>query len=125
MEIEEGNDGKQRKKHFRLSFKVRKELALFVHVNFFFHCPLFRAFAGIACHGLPNSACTENNGAPVWKVRVVEGDRNGRVGVGPTLLPQIIWVGSRTPCPGLEEGMGMGGGAGIIPVWVPGYRSRG
>lgn len=81
---------------------------------FFFHYPLFRAFAGIACHGLPNS---ENNGAPVWRVRVVEGQRNGRVGEGPTLLPWILWVGSRTP--GLEKGMGRRvGGPGRIPVWV-------
>lgn len=27
---------------------------------------------------------------------VVKGERNGRVGVGPTLLPQILWMGSRT-----------------------------
>lgn len=59
----------------------------------FFHCLLFRAFAGIACHGLPNSGCTENNGKPVWRARVVEGKRNGWVGVGPTLLPQILWIG--------------------------------
>lgn len=35
---------------------------------------------------------------------MVEGERNGWVGVGPTLLPRIVWVGSRTPGPGLEEG---------------------
>lgn len=65
-------------------------------VIFFFHGPLFGAFAGIDCHSRPNSPCTENNGAPVWRVRVVEGKRNGRVGEGPTLLPRIVWVGSRT-----------------------------
>ncbi|KAG7239993.1 hypothetical protein INR49_028103 [Caranx melampygus] len=67
------------------------------------------AFAGIACHGLPYSACTENNGKPVWRVRVVEGKRNGWVGVGPTLLPQILWIG-------FWSRFGEGGGVGLFLI---------
>lgn len=43
---------------------------MFVHVNFSVHGLLF---AGFACHGLPDSASTQNNGVPVWRVRVLEG----------------------------------------------------
>lgn len=51
-------DEKETKKQLALGFQVRKELALFVHVNFFFPWPVvWKALAGIARHGLPNSAC--------------------------------------------------------------------
>lgn len=69
MEIEGEEDGKQRKKHLRLIFKVRKELALILNVNFF----PWPVVWGLCWHCLPRSACAENNGAPVWRVRVVEG----------------------------------------------------
>lgn len=35
MDIEGAGDEKQRQKQCRLIFKVRKELVLFLHVNFF------------------------------------------------------------------------------------------
>lgn len=68
-------DEKETKKQLALGFQVRKELALFVHVNFFFlPWPVVcKALAGIDRHGLPNSACTGNNGAPVLRVWVLEG----------------------------------------------------
>lgn len=56
-------------KNETLIFKVRNKLALFVHVNF----SPWPVVSGLCWHRLPRSACTENNGAPVWRVRVVEG----------------------------------------------------
>lgn len=102
----------------------KKGLALLLHVNFLFYCLLFKAFAGIACHGLPHSACTENNGVPVWRVRVVKGERNGWVGMGPTLLPPETsgWdPGFRFRFKEVRGGMGQSG-CQTVGLWVTGLK---
>lgn len=100
-------NGKQRKKHFRLIFKARKELALFMHVNFFStaRClgPLLASLA-TACLTLPALRTMERLCGELgwWRGRGMDG-----LEWGPPYYPESSgWV------PKLRSRFGGGDGAG-------------